>query len=128
MNIIERNLQHDIHIPSDLHTHVYIHITRSLCKYVLRIFNMLNSKVMKVWWKNLGGKSQTPVVRFFGDVTKPKGSIYGIFWVVPLPRIPVTTGIIIFIQFLIGDPDSNLHLPLQSWEGGQPKVYLPTFG
>ena len=23
--------------------------------------------------------------------------------------------------FLVGDPDLNLHLPLASWEGGQPK-------
>ena len=34
--------------------------------------------------------------------------------------MPVTTWIIIF---LVGDPNLNLHLPLVSWEGGQPKVY-----
>ena len=37
--------------------------------------------------------------------------------VVPLPRMPVTTRTIIF---LVGDPELNLHLPLESWEGGQP--------
>ena len=35
-----------------------------------------------------------------------------------LPRIPVTTKI---IMFLVGGPNLNLHLPLASWEGGQPK-------
>ena len=37
----------------------------------------------------------------------------------PPPRMPVTTRIIIF---LVVDPNLNFHLPLASWEGGQPKV------
>ena len=41
-----------------------------------------------------------------------------IYWVVPLPRIPVTTRIIIF---LVGNPNLNLHLPLEYWEGGKPR-------
>ena len=44
-------------------------------------------------------------------------------WVVPPPRMPVTTRI---ITFLVGDPNLNLHLPLASWEGVQPKIYPPT--
>ena len=39
---------------------------------------------------------------------------YGISWVVPLPRMPVTTRSITFL----GDPNLNLHLPQASWEGG----------
>ena len=38
----------------------------------------------------------------------------------PLP-VTVTTRI---ITFLIGDPNLNLHLPQESWEGGQPKINL----
>ncbi len=30
--------------------------------------------------------------------------------------------------FRIGNPNLNLHLPHESWEGGQPKVWLPDFG
>ena len=36
----------------------------------------------------------------------------------PLP-VTVTTRI---ITFLVGDPNLNLHLPQESWEGRQPKV------
>ena len=38
----------------------------------------------------------------------------------PCP-VTVTTRIVMFLE---GDPELNLHLPLASWEGGQPKVYL----
>ena len=34
-------------------------------------------------------------------------------WVLPPPRIPVTTRI---LTFLVGDSELNLHLPLESWE------------
>ena len=37
----------------------------------------------------------------------------------PCP-VTVTTRI---IAFLVGDPELNLHLPLESWEGGQPNSY-----
>ncbi len=37
----------------------------------------------------------------------------------PCP-VTVTSRIIVF---LVGDPNLNLHLPLESWEGGQPKLY-----
>ncbi len=37
-------------------------------------------------------------------------------WVIPLPRMPVTTR---NIPFLVGNPNLNLHLPLAPWEGGQ---------
>ena len=46
----------------------------------------------------------------------------GICWVVPLPRIPVTTRMTWTI-FRFGDPNLNLHFPLASWEGGQLKWY-----
>ncbi len=46
--------------------------------------------------------------------------LYVIFWVVPLPRIPVTTRIIVF---LVGDPNLNLHLPLLLG-GGTTQVIL----
>ena len=28
-----------------------------------------------------------------------------------------------YYAFRLGDPELNIHLPLESWEGGQPKVY-----
>ena len=40
----------------------------------------------------------------------------------PPPRMPVTTRIM--NHFLAGDPNLNLHLPQESWEGRQPKLYL----
>ena len=59
--------------------------------------------------------SQKDYLKF---VSFSKGGIYVIVWVVPLPRMLVTTRIIIV---LVGYPELNLHLPLESWEGGQPK-------
>ena len=48
-------------------------------------------------------------------------NLAGIIWVCPPAQDAiVTTRIIIF---LVGDPNLNLHLPLESWEGlSQPKV------
>ena len=43
-------------------------------------------------------------------------------WVVPLPRIPVTTRI---IPCLVGNPELNLHLPLLLG-GGTTQDTLPT--
>ena len=43
------------------------------------------------------------------------------FGLSPLP-VTVTTRI---ITFSVGNPNLNLHLPLASWEGGQPKLYYP---
>ena len=39
--------------------------------------------------------------------------------VAPLQDAIVTTR---GIMFLVGDPELNLHLPLESWEGGQPQI------
>ena len=44
----------------------------------------------------------------------------GICWVVPLPSNSDHQDC---FMFRIGDPNLNLHLPLESWEGGQLKVY-----
>ncbi len=44
--------------------------------------------------------------------------LYGMIWVVPPPRMPVTTR----ITFLVRNPNLNLHFHYY-WEGGQPKVW-----
>ena len=46
------------------------------------------------------------------------GSVY-----VGLSPFPVTVTTRI-IPFLVGNPELNLHLSLESWEGGQPNVYV----
>ena len=45
---------------------------------------------------------------------------FNMSWVVPLSMMPVTTRIMIF---LVGNHNLNLQLPLESWEGGQPKIW-----
>ncbi len=59
-------------------------------------------------WEFLGSESRT------------------IYWVVtPAQDAIVTTRIInICLDFLVGDPEQNLHFPLESWEEGQPKLYI----
>ena len=47
-------------------------------------------------------------------------------WVWPLPRIPVTTRIMTLLGS--GIPIINLDLPLASWEGATPKIYLGNKG
>ena len=65
--------------------------------------------------------------RILHDTCKMRGTWWShvaIPWVVPPPRIPVTTRIITYI-FRLGDPDLNLHLPrLHPGRGGQPNLYL----
>ena len=53
-----------------------------------------------------------------------KGSryTYPIHWVYPLPSNSHHQD---YYIFRIGNPNLNLHLPLASWEGGQPNVYIP---
>ena len=46
-------------------------------------------------------------------------SFFGLVWVVPLPSNSHHQDCYVF---RIGDPNLNLHFPLASWEGGQPKV------
>ena len=70
-------------------------------------------------------KFQNPIVSILPLRINSTISVFGallldlewdIVWVVPLPRMPVTTRMKIFI-FSFGDPNLNLHLPL-----GQPKI------
>ena len=57
--------------------------------------------------------------RCIHDSTLQDSHIYlYIIWVVPLPSKSHHHDNL----FLVGDPNLNLHLPLESWEGGQPNV------
>ena len=70
------------------------------------------------------GVSKT-VIR--SDLTPRCGPLFGqkpnrTLWDAPLPRMPVTTRIL-KLPFSVGDPDLNLHLALESWEGRTTQKY-----
>ena len=50
------------------------------------------------------------------------GGVCILWYLLGCPPLPVIVATRIVV-FLIGDPNLNLHLPLASWEGGQPKVF-----
>ena len=57
------------------------------------------------------------------QVMYPNTSEIRPFWVVPLPRMPITSRIILYV-FFAGDPYMNLHLVTVTGSGAEPKEYL----
>ena len=110
---IETHLQHDIHIPSNLHTHTCVYTYNStsvyinIYKYVLRNFNMLNSKkhTVKVWWAKIWVENLRPTC--CGDVASRL--VY--FGWSPFPGFQSPPGLLylwcLFFFFRTGDSIKN---------------------